>query len=257
AMRAEELLPPDRNVERPKLLKGTREAFTYIRSTPRAATVLVLVAVASAFAFNFNVLLPVMAKSTLHAGPGTFGLVTAFFGAGALVGALASAALGRARMGLFLAALAGFAAGEVLLAPLRSIVAAGAVLFVVGLCFTLWTSNANSTLQLEAPSHLRGRVIGLYYYAFNGSGPAAGLFAGWLASEGGTELAFALGGAVTLAAAAVAVARAVPHATVRLAHILGFNLRPGTTRTRDPRGPSPPPRRPPRRRSRGTRARPP
>ena len=224
AMRAEELLPPDRNVERPKLLKGTREAFTYIRSTPRAATVLVLVAVASAFAFNFNVLLPVMAKSTLHAGPGTFGLVTAFFGAGALVGALASAALGRARMGLFLAALAGFAAGEVLLAPLRSIVAAGAVLFVVGLCFTLWTSNANSTLQLEAPSHLRGRVIGLYYYAFNGSGPAAGLFAGWLASEGGTELAFALGGAVTLAAAAVAVARAVPHPTVRLAHILGFKL---------------------------------
>jgi MFS family permease len=224
AMRADELVPRDRNAERPKLLKGTREAFTYIRSTPRAATVLVLVAVASAFAFNFNVLLPVMAKSTLHAGPGTFGLVTAFFGAGALVGALASAALGRARMGLFLAALTGFSAGEVLLAPLRSIVAAGAVLFVVGLCFTLWTSNANSTLQLEAPSHLRGRVIGLYYYAFNGSGPAAGLFAGWLAAEGGTGLAFAVGGAVTLAAAAVAVARAAPHSPVRLAHIFGFKL---------------------------------
>jgi MFS family permease len=224
AMRADELLPPERNAERPRLLTGTREAFSYIRSTPQTATVLVLVAVASAFAFNFNVLLPVMAKSTLHAGPGTFGAVTAFFGGGALVGALASAALGKARMGLFLAALTGFSAGEVLLAPLRSIVAAGALLFVVGFCFTLWTSNANSTLQLEAPSHLRGRVIGLYYYAFNGSGPAAGLFAGWLASEGGTELAFAVGGAVTLAAAAVAVARAVPHPALRLAHLFGFKL---------------------------------
>lgn len=224
AMRTDELLPPGRNAERPRLLTGTREAFSYIRSTPRAATVLVLVAVASAFAFNFNVLLPVMAKSTLHAGPGTFGAVTAFFGGGALVGALASAALGRARMGLFLGALAGFAAGETLLAPQRTIVAAGALLFAVGFCFTLWTSNANSTLQLEAPSHLRGRVIGLYYYAFNGSGPAAGLFAGWLASEGGTELAFAVGGAVTLAASAVAIARLAPHSGIRLAHLLGFKL---------------------------------
>lgn len=224
AMRVDELLPTDRNAERPKLLKGTGEAFRYIRSTPRAATVLALVAVASAFAFNFNVLLPVMAKSTLHAGPGTFGLVTAFFGAGALGGALASAALARARMGLFLGALTAFSAGETLLAPQRSIAGAGALLFVVGFCFTLWTSNANATLQLEAPSHLRGRVIGLYYYAFNGSGPAAGLFAGWLASEGGTELAFAVGGAVTLAAALVAVARAVPRPGLRLAQVLNLKL---------------------------------
>jgi MFS family permease len=224
AMRADELLPVERNAERPRLLTGTREALDYVRATPRAGTVLLLVAIASAFAFNFNVLLPVMAHSTLHAGPGTFGAVTACFGAGALLGALASAALGRARMSLFLAALTAFAAAETLLAPQRSILVAGALLFVVGFCFTLWTSNANTTLQLEAPSHLRGRVIGLYYYAFNGSGPAAGLLAGWLASEGGTELAFGVGGAVTLAAAMVAVARRIPHPGLRLAHLLGFKL---------------------------------
>jgi len=224
AMRADELLPVERNAERPRLLTGTREAFRYVRATPQAATVLGLVAVASAFAFNFNVLLPVMAKSTLHAGPGTFGAVTAFFGGGALIGALASAALARARMSLFLAALAGFALGETLLAPQRSILAAGALLFVVGFCFTLWTSNANATLQLEAPSHLRGRVIGLYYYAFNGSGPAAGLLAGWLAAEGGTELAFAAGGAVTLAATLAVIAHRLPRPGIRLAHLFGFKL---------------------------------
>jgi MFS family permease len=224
AMRADELLPVERNAERPKLLTGTREAFRYVHATPRAATVLLLVAIASAFAFNFNVLLPVMARSTLHAGPGTFGAVTACFGAGALLGALASAALGRARMSLFLAALTAFAAAETLLAPQRSILLAGALLFVVGFCFTLWTSNANATLQLEAPSHLRGRMIGLYYYAFNGSGPAAGLLAGWLASEGGTELAFGVGGAVTLAATMVVLARRIPHPAIRLAHLLGFKL---------------------------------
>src|SRR5579859_3755467 len=197
---------------RPRARARSRPAaLRYVRATPQAATVLGLVAVASAFAFNFNVLLPVMAKSTLHAGPGTFGAVTAFFGGGALIGALASAALARARMSLFLAALAGFALGETLLAPQRSILVAGALLFVVGFCFTLWTSNANATLQLEAPSHLRGRVIGLYYYAFNGSGPAAGLLAGWLAAEGGTELAFAVGGAVTLAATLGVIVHRLPH----------------------------------------------
>jgi MFS family permease len=224
AMHADELLPVERNAERPRLLTGTREALRYVRATPQAATVLLLVAIASAFAFNFNVLLPVMAQSTLHAGPGTFGAVTACFGAGALLGALAAAALGRARMSLFLAALTAFAAAETLLAPQRSIAVAGALLFVVGFCFTLWTSNANATLQLEAPSHLRGRVIGLYYYAFNGSGPAAGLLAGWLASAGGTELAFGVGGAVTLAATAVVVAARVPHPGARLAALLGFKL---------------------------------
>ena len=224
AMRTDELLPVERNAERPRLLKGTGEALRYVRATPRAATVLLLVAVASAFAFNFNVLLPVMAKSTLNAGPGTFGAVTACFGAGALLGALAAAALGRARMSLFLGALTAFAAAETLLAPQRSILIAGALLFVVGFCFTLWTSNANATLQLDAPSHLRGRVIGLYYYAFNGSGPAAGLIAGWLASEGGTELAFGIGGAVTLAATAFVAARLIPHPGIRLAHLLGFKL---------------------------------
>ena len=67
-------------------------------------------------------------------------------------------------------------------------------------------------------------MIGLYYYAFNGSGPAAGLLAGWLASEGGTELAFGFGGAMTLAATAVVVARRVPHPGMRLAALLGFKL---------------------------------
>ena len=68
------------------------------------------------------------------------------------------------------------------------------LLFATGLSFTLWTSSANSTLQLGAPDHLRGRVAGLYYFAFNGTGPAAGILAGWLAAKGGTELAFVVSG---------------------------------------------------------------
>jgi len=224
AMHRDELLPPERHGERPRLLKGTREALHYARRTPRAGVILLLVAVVSTFAFNFNVLLPVLAKETLNSGPATFGIVTGCFGAGALVGALLAATLGRASIRTLFAAMALFGVSEFLLAPLHSVVTTGAMLFVVGLSFTMWTANANSTLQLEAPGHLRGRVVGLYYYAFNGAGPAGGLLAGWLAAVGGTGLAFAVGGAVTVAAVLVALPALVSRPAVRLAQLLSFKL---------------------------------
>ena len=49
-------------------------------------------------------------------------------------------------------------------------------------------------MQLAAPDHLRGRVIGLYFYAFNGTGAIAGILTGWLCDVGGTELAFVVAG---------------------------------------------------------------
>jgi MFS family permease len=54
-------------------------------------------------------------------------------------------------------------------------------------------------MQLAAPDRLRGRIIGIYFYAFNGTGPFAGLLAGWLCAQGGTELAFAIAGIVGIA----------------------------------------------------------
>jgi MFS family permease len=223
-MRTDELLPAERGDTRPRLLAGTREALGYVRRTPQAGTVLILVAIVSTFAFNINVLLPVLTKNTLNAGPATFGIVTGCFGGGALTGALFSAALARASMRIFLLGMTAFGLAELFLAPLRTAPAAGAMLFCLGLSFTMWTSNANSTLQLAAPGHLRGRVVGLYYYAFNGAGPAGGIISGWLASVGGTELAFAVGGGVTLVSVAVAALRSSPRASLRLAHLLSLKL---------------------------------
>jgi len=73
------------------------------------------------------------------------------------------------------------------------------LLFAIGVSFTTWTSNSNAGVQLSAPDHLRGRVVGLYYYAFNGTAPLGGLLAGWLCDVGGTQLAFLVAGASTLA----------------------------------------------------------
>jgi MFS family permease len=65
---------------------------------------------------------------------------------------------------------------------------------VVGVCFTLWTANSQTLLQLTAPDHLRGRVVSLYLFAFAGLAPLGGLLAGWLSEVGGTQLAFGVAG---------------------------------------------------------------
>jgi MFS family permease len=78
------------------------------------------------------------------------------------------------------------------------------LLFATGVCFTLWTSNANAILQLRAPDHLRGRVVSLYLWAFAGLAPLGGLLAGWLSEIGGTQLSFAVAGATGLLMAVLA-----------------------------------------------------
>jgi MFS family permease len=197
-MRPEEFHPLDRR-ERPRILAGLKEGLRFARSDEQVWLMLTLVFVMSTFCLNFNVLLPVLAKQTLHSGPEVFGLLSGVFGGGALLGALVSAHMSRATMGTTVLGSAGFALCELLLAPVRTTFVAALLLFFAGLCFTTWSSNSNSLIQLATPDHLRGRVIGIYFFAFAGSGTAGGILAGWLTAAGGTELGFGVAGIAGLA----------------------------------------------------------
>jgi MFS family permease len=73
-------------------------------------------------------------------------------------------------------------------------------LVVTGIAFTLYSSQANATLQLAVTDQMRGRVLGIYGYVFFGTAPLGGLLAGWLAQTGGTELAFLVAGLIGAAA---------------------------------------------------------
>ena len=198
AMRVSELFPLlDRR--RPTMWRGTREGFVYALRNRTVLVTLVMTAVFSAVGFNFNILLPLLAKNTLEAGPRTFGIISACFGAGALVGALWAAAVSRTTWRVMLLGSAGFGICELLIAPVRSTLLVGALLFICGIFFTSYTANSNAAIQLASPDHIRGRVLGLYYYAWNGLAPLGALLVGWMCDRGGTELAFAVGGVSGLA----------------------------------------------------------
>jgi MFS family permease len=193
--------------ERPTIFRGTREGLAYVWRQPKMVAVLGLTFVLSTFAFNFNVTLPVLAYTTLHTHEWVYAVLSAVFGAGALVGALVAASLGRASSKVMLAGAAFFTGAEVVLAPLHNAYLAGLLLFFVGVGFTAWSANSNASMQLAAPDHLRGRIIGFYFWAFNGTGPFAGLLAGWLCAKGGTQLAFLVGGIAGLAGTVAAAAK--------------------------------------------------
>jgi MFS family permease len=193
--------------ERPSIIRGTLEGLAFVRSQPRMMLVIWLTLAISTFSFNFNVTLPVLAYSTLHTHAAVYGILSALFGAGALVGALTAAAFGRASARVMIIGSLVFTGAELALAPVHSTLLAGALLFLTGAGFTAWSANANASMQLAAPDRLRGRVIGIYFYAFNGTGPAAGLLAGWLCERGGTQLAFIVAGSVGLVASSVAGVR--------------------------------------------------
>lgn len=203
SLRPEELHAVERDPSA-RLVTGLRRALSYVRHDRQLRGVLGVVTIVSTVGFNFHVLVPLLASETLRVGPEGFGLLSASFGLGALVGALVTATFRAASWRLFATGATGFGVLALALAPVQDAVLAGLILFAVGISFTLFTANANALVQLGSPDVLRGRMIGLYLFAFVGLAPVGGLLTGWLAELGGTSLAFSVAGVTSLATITVA-----------------------------------------------------
>jgi len=187
------------------ILTGVVETFRFAFSERRITVAFFAVLLVGTFSFNFDVLLPLLANRTLDEGAEVFGLIASVFGCGALCGAMIVATVGKARLLFVLGGAAGFGLFQLVLAPQDTLAVVCALLFVIGVFYVLWGSSALATLQLAAPEHLRGRAASLYFFAFQGGAPLGGLIAGFLVSQGGTQLAFAFAGTVAVTVAAIGI----------------------------------------------------
>ncbi len=175
-----------------------REGLRYVRRTPELGVPLAMMALVGALAYEFQVTLPVMARQGLHVGAAGFGFMTAAMGVGAVVGGLFVAAKGR--MGLPTLVLAASAFGVVLL---LACAAPSLPLELVALALTggasiSFMSTGNSTLQLSAAPSMRGRVMSLWFVAFQGSTPIGGPIVGWVMAQAGARAGLGLGGVTCL-----------------------------------------------------------
>jgi MFS family permease len=187
-----------------------RQGFAYVRRTPGLAIPLVMMAVVGCITYEFQVSLPYMSSNALHAGSSGFGFMTAAMGIGAVVGGLVLATRGRTGSWQLVmsATTFGLAMGLATIAP--SLVTELIALTLVGASSVTFMSTGNATLQLRSAPEMRGRVMSLWFVAFQGSTPIGGPLVGGVMSALGaraglgigaiTCFAVAFGGALTVRA---------------------------------------------------------
>ncbi|HJW83442.1 MAG TPA: MFS transporter [Anaerolineae bacterium] len=221
-------LPPRPSADKPpKLNQHLKDGFRYMRGEKTVLVLLTLIGATAFFAMPFTRLLPLFAKYHLAESAApltgflcsriecatpealTLGLLNAFFGFGALAGALTVAARaeqrGRGRM-LTIGNI-GFPLTLLLFALSQSIGLSFALLFLVGIGWVMQTSLTNTLLQLSTPDHFRGRVMSVYSMLFQGMFRVGAMASGFLAAAISPPFAVALGAALALSYGALVAAR--------------------------------------------------
>lgn len=177
----------------PRVRGQVMAGLRHVRGHPALRRVLVMVAIVGTFGSNVPLLLTLLARSSGH-GPTLYGVMMSCLGSGMLVGSLLSAGwhrptahgvgyLALAMGGAYL--LAAFAPGltPVLLA-----------IVVLGVVSGMFLASACGSLQLNAGSGMRGRVMAMYTIASLGTAALGGPVIGWIAANWNVQLALVICG---------------------------------------------------------------
>ncbi|KAF0195757.1 MAG: hypothetical protein FD169_1245 [Bacillota bacterium] len=182
------------------------EGLKFVKDTPAVRETLSLVGVIGMFALNLSILVPVLARDVLRQSASGYGLLMSLMGAGALLGAATLAWFshhGPKRQLLYGGAIA-LTVIQLALALPHAYWSAAVLLFLLGWAQITYSATANSSLQVNAPNHLRGRVMSIYSLLNGGVTPVGNLFAGTAMSLYGASGGFlACGGAGLIGALAL------------------------------------------------------
>lgn len=180
-----------------------REGLRYVARSPELGIPLLMMALAGVFAFEFQVTLPVLAKEALQQGSEGFGLMTAAMGLGAVGGGLLVAARGKTGLVPLTRAAAAFSVFMLLAAFAPNLPLALAALVLVGWGSVSFMATGNTTLQLAAAPEMRGRVMSLWFVAFQGSTPIGGPILGWAMGWAGARVGLGAGGVACIVVAVI------------------------------------------------------
>jgi MFS family permease len=198
--------PPIRSTDekKPGMLQSVREGLSYVWHVPSVLLVITVLGTIMLFGINFNVMLPLFATDVLHAGSVGYGFLYSAFGLGALFSALWTA-WGNQKPNIRSLLIASFAFCGLEIAFALSPFYILSLPLIAGMGFSqvIMGAIANTTVQMVAPHHLRGRVMSVYLLVYSGGMPLGNLFAGGLAVLFGAPISLLIGGILSLVAAIV------------------------------------------------------
>jgi MFS family permease len=190
----------------PRARGQLREGLRYVRRTPDLAIPLMMMGAVGCLAYEFQVSLPVMASKGLNVGATGFGFMTASMGAGAVAGGLLVAARGKTGLRPLVIAASVFGVGMGLATVAPTLALELVALAFAGAASITFMSTGNSTLQLTAEPEMRGRVMSLWFVAFQGSTPVGGPLVGATMGLFGARAGLGLGAVTCVVVALVGLA---------------------------------------------------
>jgi len=182
-----------------RLVSGALSGIRFARHSPAMRSLILRNLTFAICASAFWALLPVIARDQLDLGAGGFGLLSAGFGTGAVVGALSIPAQLRRRSlnGVVTAAVLLWVASIVLIAITDLTALAVVGTFGAGMAWVCVFASLSAGTQSTAPPWVRARAVAMSLVAVQASLAIGSVFWGAWASTGGTRTAL-LGSAVVM-----------------------------------------------------------
>jgi MFS family permease len=187
----------------PRAKGQLREGLRYVGRTPSLAIPLLMMGAVGCLTYEFQVSLPVMASRGLDAGAAGFGFMTAAMGVGAVLGGLVMAAKGKTGLRPLVAAACVFGVAMTFATLAPNLAFELVALALVGAASISFMATGNSTLQLGADPAMRGRVMSLWFVAFQGSTPIGGPIVGATMAILGARAGLGLGALTCIVVAVV------------------------------------------------------
>ncbi len=184
---------------------GIRAGLRYLSRRRTLLTLLALGFVLSGLGRNYQVTMAAMADGPLGSGATGYGVLSAVFAVGTVLGGLIAARLreltlpllfGAAAITSCLQALSGLSSSLIVFAAMILPIAAGAVLI---------DTVSSTRLQLDSAGDMRGRVLAAQNVVAAAAGAVGAPLLGWLCEHLSPGMALVVGGSVTLAATLLAI----------------------------------------------------
>lgn len=175
-----------------------RAGLRYVWQDRELRATTVLVAVVSIFGQNFRVVFPILAIDEFAGDASTYGWFTTALGAGAVAGALASAALTVVTPNRLRWLVVAFALVNAAVAVTPTLPLALAAIVLLGVVNIQINAVARAILQVGTEPSFQGRVMAIHVMVFMGGTPIGSLLFGVLCELAGSRAALALAGAACL-----------------------------------------------------------
>jgi len=177
--------------------------LAYIKKKPELIMALVMLFIVGTYGLNFPVFISTMSITTFHGGAHLYGILSSMMAIGSVIGALHVAGKTAPNLSFLILSALGFGIVGTIAALMPGAVLFGLFLVALGVTTQMFTTTANSLVQLSTDPSMRGRVMAIYMGIFLGCTPLGAPLVGWIADTYGPRWSLGVGAAAGFIAAAI------------------------------------------------------